>query len=208
MRTMTKRTIRRRPGQRPGSTGFSLVEVMVALGILAFALPMVASALMMGMMENELSVKATMGAMVADNAVAMLRIRARNEDVASFPGGWGVGSTKLTLANRVPTSVIDEEDCVYSPFDEPRSFRYVILGQRMKAGVWGLVNDFRFVVLVYRQLNETDTLDSAQVTFNANNEVNDAAGSTYVRLTSNPTASALVSYQVVRMSLRPTPPSP
>jgi len=108
----------------------------------------------------------------------------------------------------VPTTVIDEEDCVYSPFDEPRSFRYVILGQRMKAGVWGLANDFRFVVLVYRQLDETDTLDSAQVTFNANDEINDAVDQTFVRLDSNKTASALVSYQVVRMSLRPTPPTP
>ncbi len=176
----------------------------MALGIMAAALPMVASALLSGMLENELAVKATMSMLTGDNALAILRTRARDGD---FPPNWGVGALELTDTDRIHAGsppVIHEEDCVYSPFGEKRTFAFAILGQRMKANA----NDFRFVVMVYRKLDETATLDSAKVTFESDGTVDEDDTATFVKL--KPLAGAvfkaeLLSYQVVRMSLNPRP---
>ena len=182
------------------SVGFTLVEVMVALGILALALPMVAAALLSGMLENQESVENTMSTLLAENAVALLRMRARDSD---FPGNWGVKAGPLSFPdNRVPATVLHDDDCVYNPFPEdnkPLPFAFVILGKRLAENR----NDYRFVVMVYRKFRETDTLSKARVAFKADKTIDDNKSSTYVRLSDQGTGqTALMSCYVVRMSLR------
>jgi len=193
-------------GIGPGrATGFTLVEVMTALGLLAIALPMIAAAFISGMVENRESVENTMTTLLAENAIAVLRCGVTHADFDNTAAGQGT----LTLTHRVPDSVIDEEDLLYQPFDvedrlagedpEHRTkFACVILGQRMAADA----NDYRFAVLVYRKLKDDDTVGAARVKFNADETVDDDPAETYVRL-SGASSSALIGYYIVRMSLRP-----
>ncbi len=182
-------------GRSRRAGGFTLVEVMVALGILAIALPMVAAGLVSGMLENQESVENTMSNLLAENAISLLRIRARDSD---FAPTWGAADKTLSSpTNRVPDSVIDPEDCVYAPFGQPSSFAFVILGQRLEHAR----NDYRFVVLVYRRIGDAK-LSAARVEFTSGGVSTDKT-KTYVRVTGQGAGeSALLSTYVVRMSLR------
>lgn len=64
--------------RRPDQPGFSLIELMMAIGILAIGAAMVASAFPLAMLENKESVEHTMGAMVAENALAICRNKLRH----------------------------------------------------------------------------------------------------------------------------------
>ncbi|MHC4718394.1 MAG: type IV pilus modification PilV family protein, partial [Planctomycetota bacterium] len=65
-----------------GKAAYSLVELVVALGILAIALPMVAAVFLPGALENAESVKHTMGTLVAENALAIVRARVSHADLS------------------------------------------------------------------------------------------------------------------------------
>ncbi len=187
------RARRRRAG------GFTLVEVMFALGILGFALPMVAAALLSGMVENKESVDNTMSTLLAENAIAVLRCRVRHSDLMTdAPAGWGPNG--MASFQQLPAGLIHADDLVYHPFGEDEfrtKFACVIVGQRMGDNL----NDYRFAALVYRKLADTDPVTEAKLTFSGN--VVDMA-ETYVRLQSSAAdQSAMISYYMVRMALKP-----
>jgi len=61
--------------------GFTLVELMVAIGILAIGAAMVASVFPVAMLENKKSVEHTMGALISENALALCRQKLRHSDL-------------------------------------------------------------------------------------------------------------------------------
>ena len=192
-------------GRRRRPAAFTLVEVMVALGILAIALPMVAAALLSGMLENQESVENTMSTMLGENALAVLRCRVKHSDLVA---AWGADAMGAPLV--VPAGLIAEVERVYDPFPEdnkPTPFAYVILGQRLAGGE----NDYRFVVLLYRKLGSADTFSSAKVTLvnsagsAGHLTVDEDINNTYVELGSgaNQHKSKPLSHYVMRLSLKP-----
>ena len=62
-------------------TGFTLIELMISIGILAIGGAMVATAFVVSMAENKESVKYTMGALVSENALAICRQKLRHSDL-------------------------------------------------------------------------------------------------------------------------------
>lgn len=176
--------------------GFTLAEVMLALGILGFALPMVAAALLAGVLETQESFDNTMSTMLEENALAVLRCRVTHSDLMSK---WGPG--QMASFQQLPDGLIHDDDLVYSPFDDPElrtKFACVIMGRRMAPNA----NDYLFVVMAYRKLRDNDDIDD--VKFNPDDPLQ-----TYVRLqSSGPNQSAMVNYLLVRMALKPEKPSP
>ena len=180
--------------------GFTLAEVMLALGILGFALPMVAAALLAGVLETQESFDNTMSTMLEENALAVLRCRVTHSDLMSSI--WGPGA--MASFQKLPDGLIHDDDLVYSPFDEPElrtKFACVIMGRRMAPNA----NDYLFVVMAYRKLRDNDDID--EVKFDP--AAPDDTDKTCVKLqSSGPNQSAMVNYLLVRMALKPEKPSP
>ena len=182
--------MRKRQPSRRRTSGFTLVEIMIAMGILAMALPMIASTLMAGMIAKKEAIEKTMATIVAENAISMLRVRVSNTGLA----GWAPGAAFA----RLPAGLIDDADKNYTPCGQASLYGYEIVGQRMPTGG----NDFRFAVLVYRKVNPDDTVSSASAAIDANQLiiVPPAANGYQVTLSSGPGA-AIYCY-LTRMSLR------
>ena len=182
-----------KPSRRRWS-GFTLVEVMIAMGILAMALPMIASTLMAGMIAKKEAVEKTMATIVAENAISILRVRASNQ---ALTAAWGAGKGATLL--QVPNSIISTADKAYKPCGEASLYGYEVLGQRMADNA----NDFRFAVLVYRKVSDADTVSSATASFDASDliVVPPTAGCYKVTLSSGSDSAAIYCY-VARMSLR------
>ncbi len=68
-------------------TGFSLVELMMSLGILVVGLSMVATAFPTAMLETKLSVADTSATMVSENAVAICRAKLRHNTIKGLVSG-------------------------------------------------------------------------------------------------------------------------
>lgn len=109
----------------PDQGGFSLVELMVAIGILAIGAAMVASAFPVAMLENKESVEHTMGALISENALAICRNRLRHcylngnvkveEDKYTNVTGYITGPEG---AYPMPRYKIETPDDPTTPFDE------------------------------------------------------------------------------------------
>ena len=193
-RTSNNRTCRGRAG------GFTLAEVMMALGILGFALPMVAAAMLAGMLESKESFDNTMSTMLAENALAVLRCRVSHSNLKA--SSWG--SLKMNTFQQLPGGRIHDDDLIYSPFGEQEfrtKFACVIMGRRMADNA----NDYLFVAMVYRKLNDSDTVAAVAFDYpDTTKSVNEDPSQTYVRLAGwAPGKSAMVSYLLMRMSLKP-----
>lgn len=86
----------------PDQGGFSLIELMIAIGILAVGAAMVASAFPVAMMENKESVEHTMAALISEDALAICRNKLRhsvlNNSVAIQQDKYTDVTENITLA--------------------------------------------------------------------------------------------------------------
>ena len=81
---MSARYARTRARTHPGRHGFSLVEVLLATFILAIGIIAVAALFPAGIAQQRRSVDDIIGPIVANNALAILRTRLRQEDFGTF----------------------------------------------------------------------------------------------------------------------------
>ena len=58
---------------QPAQAGFTLVEVMIALGIMVIGFSMLATSFPVAIVENRESVNKTMSAMICQNAIGVVR---------------------------------------------------------------------------------------------------------------------------------------
>ncbi len=68
-------------------TGFTLMELMMSLGILVVGLAMVATAFPSAMLETKLSVADTSATMISENAAAICRVRLSHTTINGFVDG-------------------------------------------------------------------------------------------------------------------------
>lgn len=189
-------------GRKRDAGGYSLVELMAALGVLALALPMIGTAILAGMIENRDSVDSTMTMFVAENALAMVRTRVTHADLMRpiGAGGWGSGKTPLAP---IPDVLLKHEDLAWKPFeleeDPNRSvFWCVVVGQRMAPDM----NDYRLIAIPYRKFSETATVKKVNVTVNNDDKVTQCEVILELEGGQEST-SATIGYLVVRTALRP-----
>ncbi len=145
--------------------GFSLVEILLSLGILSVGLTMVAALFPAGMFLSKKSQELTMGSLVADNgrAVAMAKLRHTTCDaklgktLAVVPVGQDSSDllSSFDVAYRIVPEVKPEDDdemdykgTTWSRAEEWKTRRYgwLLLGSQPKDGV----NDYQFAVIPYQ----------------------------------------------------------
>lgn len=199
-----KRILRWRcPPHRGRRGGYSLIELMLALGIMAFALPMIATSILSGMVENQESFDSTMAAIVAENAISAIRSRISDEDLVE---AWGSGQTAMQpIPERIALPGGDKvlyrpEDLAWTPLEleanpEESAFWCVVYGQRMTAEK----NDYRLLAIPYKKYEPNAQIDQVNVTVDAaSNKVTQ-----YEVILKDTDVSAAVGFLVVRTALRP-----
>ena len=148
--------------RRPTTKGFSLAELMVALGILAFALPIIGTTFLAGALENKESVESAMGTLVAENALALTRACVRHSDLVNL-----FGPGKMSEPQWIPKSLLSDADLAWCPGAregeekvqgeaqrqaKPLLYGCVVAAQRMANNA----NDYRLVAIPYRKFTATD----------------------------------------------------
>ena len=195
--------------KRPKANGgFTLVELMIALGILAFALPMIGTAFLAGMVENKESNDNTMLTLVAENAISIASSRLNETALTGFTE---------TLAP-VPKSVVNPGELEWRPYgqaglnypadpvaENAAGVYACVLFVRHWPGTTGnVVGDYQIVAMVFRKAGtinwSTASVDaSSTVAFAANGAV-DVKNS---KVSVNSVLQSVMGGYQVRMSLRP-----
>lgn len=122
-------------------SGFSLMELMIAMGILVFGLAMVATAFPTAMLETKLSVADTMATMISENAAAICRVKLKHSGIN---GSAGAALTDHTAQINNPTG---EGDLTY-PVNTPGSLYGWLVAVRQPIDN---VNDYQLVIVPYRK---------------------------------------------------------
>lgn len=200
---MMKRTCKNQAAgagaRRRRAGGYSLVELMAALGILALALPMIGTAILSGMLENQESVDSTMAMIVAENALAVVRTRVSHADLMRPPpSGWGSGETASLPPQPIPPGLVSAEELAWQPFElaehpEKSGFWCVVVGQRLTAEK----NDYRLIAIPYRKFSDTATVEKVEV------ELEGTKVTKHNVILRGTTESAAIGFLVMRTALRP-----
>jgi prepilin-type N-terminal cleavage/methylation domain-containing protein len=138
--------------------GFSLVELMMSLGILVVGLSMVATAFPTAMMANKLSVADTSATMISENAAAICRAKLSHNTINGLGGALSdqtlqindaahTGDLTYPVAPDTTPSTHPEDWVDIGGTDYP-STRY---GWLLAARQIGSVNDYQLVFIPYRK---------------------------------------------------------
>lgn len=144
---------------RPNQTAFTLIEVMIAIGIFAVGAAMVATTFPAAILENMESADYMMGTLISENALAICRGTLKHGDVA------GVGTT-FTASSDI-TNLIPDSDKMYPVGDMESRYGWIVAARHMTAGA----NDYQLAIVVYRRFSRTDTLSLSGATVNASGQV-------------------------------------
>ena len=133
--------------------GFTLTEIMIALGVLVVGMGMVAGALHAGIQSHISTEDDIIRTLVGENAVAVVKARMRNSSNSINPG-WGMLTDDDVGRHdkRFPLGSYPE-----GPNGEPKRGRaFVIYASRPQSGR----NDYRFMVIPYEVPTGTNYVDS------------------------------------------------
>lgn len=121
--------------------GFSLAELMIAMGILAFGLAMVASLFPAAIKRVESSANDTIGQIICENALAVARTRLRHDPAGNAPTALGDATGSIGAADR------------QYPAGSGGRFGYVLLGRAVKEpdADGRQDNDYQLVIVSYRK---------------------------------------------------------
>ena len=115
-----------------GRKAFSLVEMMIAVGILGVGLIYSAALFATAVKENETSANNAMGTIICKNALAMARVRLRDGDI-------------VTTFGVIPAAKLGSGDLAY-PVNTPSPTRgCIVLGKRMTDDKDEPINDYLLV---------------------------------------------------------------
>ena len=200
---------RRQPAARCGG-GYSLMEVMIAMGVLAIALPMVATVFLSGALENAKSIETTMGTLVAENALAIVRARLTHADLMER---FGTGRTDPTKFWEISPDLVPLVDLEWNPArgtdqSGPRdreTYACVVLVQRVVADA----NDYRLIAVPFRWFQPSNTFKSVEVIIRYDPDERDMDMVTKHEVLladpdgDDPTESADIGFLVQRTAMRP-----
>ncbi len=161
----TEQSAIRNPQSAIKQSGFTLMELMMSLGILVVGLSMIATAFPSAMLENKRSVADTSATMVSENAAAICRVRLSHNAIKGSVSGqisnvsWQIIPAERAYPIARPIGVhpkdwveIPPNSGVYYP-----SSRYGwLLAARQPSG--NDCNDYQLVIVPYRKFLPTDTI--------------------------------------------------
>lgn len=107
----------RRPTGR-SSAGYSLIELMIALGILGTATLLIATAFPAAMMMNKESVHHTMGTIIAENALAICRTRLTHSQLTN-PAGFTLDHQFQDITDLIPLAERAYPTPMGKPIEDP-----------------------------------------------------------------------------------------
>ena len=135
-------------------SGFTLMEIMIALGILAVGLALVSTAFPSAMMENKESVEKTMTTLIGENALAICRIRLSHTSIKDSVGN--------ALSDENNLDLIPDAEQIY-PIDSDSRYGWLLAIKQYDDN-----NDYLLVIVPYRKLLPDDQIPCfQQVTTNA-----------------------------------------
>ncbi|MBL7133242.1 MAG: hypothetical protein ISS78_04030 [Phycisphaerae bacterium] len=127
------------PGARPGrGTGFSLTELLIAIGLVGVGMGMIAALFVTGLAQVGMSVGTSEGGMVAANGIAVARMLLTAGDVSD---GEGNPLTELTvIADESHTTKIGAAFQKFPYADADTNKGFVILARQCGGGAYQLVS--------------------------------------------------------------------
>ena len=151
-------------------SGFTLMELMIALGILAVGLALVSTAFPSAMMENKESVEKTMTTIIGENALAICHIRLSHNDIKDI-----VGTTLTDITDRIPLAeraypiaqgepAGNNDDWIETPAGSGNYLPSSRYGWLLVAKQFGGDddNDYLLVIVPYRKLLPDDQIPCFQ----------------------------------------------
>ena len=121
----------RRPTGR-SSAGYSLIELMIALGILGTAALLIATAFPAAMMMNKESVHYTMGTIIAENALAICRTRLTDSELTTR----GVNHEFQDITDLIPLAERAYPTPVGKPAEQVPVYTRLVNSWWYKPGDW------------------------------------------------------------------------
>jgi len=123
-------------------SGFTLMEIMIALGILAVGLALVSTAFPSAMIENKESVEKTMSTLISENALAICRIRLSHTSIKDSVGN--------ALSDENNLDLIPDAEQIY-PIDSDSRYGWLLAIKQYNDN-----NDYLLVIVPYRKLLPDD----------------------------------------------------
>lgn len=138
-----------------GGGGFSLVELMIAVGILGVGLIFSMALFTTAVKENASSANNAIGPIICKNALAMARVRLKNGDIGTI---FGV----------IPANKLGPADLAYPIQTTPGSPSpirgSVALGKRLKDDAGGkLINDYLLVFVAYKKTEAKHSVEARRL---------------------------------------------
>ncbi len=169
-----------------GSAGYSLVELMIALGVLGVGLGLIATLFPSAMLENKDSVQDTVGTLMAENAVATCRTVLRHSGAGglstavtgqlseissyvsladrAYPAPVGKTTAQAGYTQQVGSLYYRPEDWTQHPLDNlwypTARFGWLAAARNVRPANWQPIdpvpNDYQLVIVPYRKFNAND----------------------------------------------------
>jgi prepilin-type N-terminal cleavage/methylation domain-containing protein len=149
---------------QPAQAGFTLVEVMIALGIMVIGFSMLATSFPVAIVENRESVNKTMSAMICQNAVGVVRSRFSHK--AGVNGAPTLNGVVSVLMEK--TGDIGPMDRIFPVPDLNEQTDWLDAGRTQTASRYAYVvairqvvpdvNYYQVAVVACRKFNAGDTL--------------------------------------------------
>jgi len=131
--------------------GFSLVELMIAVGILGVGLIFSLALFTAAVKENASSANSSMGTLICKNALAVARVRLKNGSIG-------------TAFGPLPANELGLGDLTYPIGDNTTTRGCLVLGARIVGGQGSPINDYLLVFVAYRKSDVTHSVETRKLT--------------------------------------------
>ncbi len=172
--------------------GFTLIEVMVAIGIFAVGVVLVATTFPAAMLENKESSDHMLGALITENALAICRTTYRYE---------GEGELVMNTSFKPGIAYKNQNYQHYPFFDTKSRYGWLVAARRMTPGA----NDFQYAIVAYRKFDVKNSIhfETTTVTGNTITGAKGALGSPVINAATGKFAKLVGSKTSSKLNISP-----
>jgi len=152
--------------------GFTLAEIMIALGILGIGMAMVAAVFPAAMRFNEASRNSTLGTIICENAFVLAQLEIKRDYIDDRPS-----PTQLDIyADDVMTQYITAAQQHYPTGEDKSRTGFVLMARKLTADD----DDYQFIAVAYRKSDADNTARLMPISCSVNGK--NVTGATYLRV--------------------------